>query len=30
MEIPRRTTAKHEGPVGRKQHGLPDDDDVCA
>ena len=25
-----KTTAKHEGPVGRKQHGFPDDDDVCA
>ena len=24
------TTAKHGGPVGRKQHGFPDDDDVCA
>jgi aryl-alcohol dehydrogenase-like predicted oxidoreductase len=25
-----KTTAKHEGPVGRKQHGFPDDDDLCA
>jgi len=25
-----KTTAKHEGPVGRKEHGFPDDDDLCA
>jgi len=25
-----KTTAKYEGPVGRKQHGFPDDDDLCA
>jgi len=25
-----KTTAKHEGPVGRKQHGFPVDDDLCA
>jgi predicted aldo/keto reductase-like oxidoreductase len=25
-----KTTAKHEGPVGRKQHGFPDDNDLCA
>jgi predicted aldo/keto reductase-like oxidoreductase len=25
-----KTTAKHEGPVGRRQHGFPDDDDLCA
>lgn len=25
-----KTTAKHEGPVGRAQHGFPGDDDVAA
>ena len=25
-----KTTATHEGPVGRKQHGFPDEDDVAA
>jgi aryl-alcohol dehydrogenase-like predicted oxidoreductase len=25
-----KTTAAHEGPVGRKQHGYPDDEEVAA
>jgi aryl-alcohol dehydrogenase-like predicted oxidoreductase len=25
-----KTTAKHEGPVGRQQHGFPDDDELGA
>jgi predicted aldo/keto reductase-like oxidoreductase len=25
-----KTTAQHEGPVGRKQHGFPDDEEVSA
>jgi uncharacterized protein len=25
-----KTTAAHEGPVGRKQHGFPDDEDLAA
>jgi aryl-alcohol dehydrogenase-like predicted oxidoreductase len=25
-----KTTAQHEGPVGRAQHGFPDDDEVAA
>jgi aryl-alcohol dehydrogenase-like predicted oxidoreductase len=25
-----KTTSKHEGPVGRKQHGFPDDEELCA
>ena len=25
-----KTTAMHEGPVGRKQHGFPGDDEVAA
>jgi aryl-alcohol dehydrogenase-like predicted oxidoreductase len=25
-----KTTSKHEGPVGRKQHGFPDDKELCA
>jgi hypothetical protein len=25
-----KTTARHDGPVGRKQHGFPDDDELCA
>jgi hypothetical protein len=23
-------TAKHDGPVGRKQHGFPDDEEMAA
>ena len=25
-----KTTAKHEGPTGRKQHGFPGDDELAA
>ena len=25
-----KTTAQHEGPVGREQHGYPTDEEICA
>jgi hypothetical protein len=25
-----KVSAKHEGPVGRKQHGFPDDEEMAA